>query len=73
MTTETHHPPTRREILAPVTDRLARVQAAADSARSLADMRSTSDELIADALHALERDLVLAAREVGNAAQRIEG
>jgi hypothetical protein len=68
MTAETYHHPTRRELLAPMADRLVRVQAAADSVRSLADMRSTSNELLADALHALEHDLLLAARDAGNAA-----
>lgn len=71
MTTETYHDPTRRELLAPMGDRLVRVQAAADTVRSLADMRSTSNELLADALQALEHDLLLAAREVGMAADRI--
>lgn len=71
MITDTYHDPTRRELLAPMGDRLVRVQAAADTVRSLADMRSTSDVLLADALHALERDLLLAAREAGSAAARI--
>jgi hypothetical protein len=71
MTAETYHHPTRQELLAPMIGRLVRVQAAADTVRSLADMRSTSNDLLADALHALEHDLQLAAREAGNAADRV--
>jgi len=72
MIAQTHHEPTRRELLAPMTDRLVRVQAAADSVRSLANMDSTSNALIADALHALEHDLQLAAHEASHAAERIK-
>ena len=58
-------------LLSSAADRLVRVQAAADTVRSLADMRSTSNELLTDALHALEHDLLLAARGARSAADSI--
>ncbi len=71
MTSPTRHDPSTREILAELFSRLARVQAAAGSLRSLTDMHSTAPAMLADALHGLEHDLLLAAGEADSAAARM--
>ena len=71
MTSPTRHPPSPREILAELFDRLSRVQAAAGSLRSLTDMHSTAPAMLAVALQGLERDLLLAAGEADSAAARM--
>ena len=71
MTSPTHHPPSSREILGDLFNRLARVEAAAGSLRSLSDMHSTGPAMLADALQGLERDLRLAAGEADCAAARM--
>ena len=71
MTSPTNHPLSSREILGELFDRLARVQAAAGSLRSLSDMHSTAPAMLADALRGLERDLRLAAGEADSAAARM--
>jgi hypothetical protein len=71
MTIETYHHPSSREILCELFDRLARVQAAAGSLHSLADMHDTGPTALAEALQSLEQDLLIAAREANGAAARI--
>ena len=67
--------PTRRgssrEALSELFDRLSRVQAAAGSLRSEADMHSTAPALLADTLRGLEHDLRLAAKEARSVAERM--
>jgi hypothetical protein len=71
MTTETSHQPSRREILADLMSRLARVQAAGGTLKSFADSNHTGAATLADALESLQRDLLLAAREAEAARARI--
>ena len=66
-----HHEPSPREAVAELFGRLAHVQAATVSLRSLTDLQSTAPALLADALRGLERDLRLAASEAHSAAARM--
>jgi hypothetical protein len=72
MTIATYHHPSRREILADLMTRLQRVEAAGGTLKSLAEMHETSPTMLADALQALEHDLLLACREAESARARIK-
>jgi hypothetical protein len=63
MTSAAYHHPTRREQAGALFDRLARVQAASGSVRSLVGAQDSSSSALAGALLALERDLELALRD----------
>lgn len=71
MTATTVHHPSHREILGELFERLARLRAAVDSLRLLADLQATTSPTLTDALRSLEHDLVLASRAVGRAASQI--
>jgi hypothetical protein len=71
MTAATVHHPSHREILGELFERLARLHAAVDSLRLLADLHATTSATLTDALHSLERDLVLASGAAGQAASQI--
>ncbi len=73
MTTVTRpQPSSRREILADLFDRLKRVQAAGGTVGALAEGRDATADTLRDALHALERDLLLAARQAERARLQIK-
>ena len=73
MTTAPSRPPSRREILDDLFDRLKRVGAAGGTVRSLADGQDATAATLCDALHALERDLMLAAHQAQLARLQIKG
>ena len=67
----TYHHPTSREILAELLSRIERVDAAAETLKSLTTTHGTSAVMLTDALHALERHLTLAVHEAEQARERI--
>jgi hypothetical protein len=71
MSPATEHPPTTREIVADLLGRLERIDAAAETLKSLTTSRSTSPVMLTDALQALERHLTLAIHEAEHARERI--
>jgi hypothetical protein len=71
MSGATYHHPSKREQVAGLMTRLARVQAAGESLRTLVDLNHTGTSTVAAALETLEHELLLAAREADAARARI--
>jgi hypothetical protein len=71
MNPATHHQPTNREILAELLDRIERVDAAAETVKSMSENHGASATMLTDGLHALEHHLALAVREAAQARERI--
>jgi hypothetical protein len=72
MTSVTYHHPSRRELLGPLFARLDRVRAAQSSLHSLVESHDTTPAMVAAALEALQRDLLLALREAESVEERVK-
>jgi hypothetical protein len=67
----TYHQPTSREIVAELLARVERIDAAAETLKSLTVTRSASPAMLTDALRAIERHLALAVHDAERARERI--